>query len=115
MKTEFETPKAIGDRILVEVTADKEKETKSDFLVIPDSVNEEYNKRVLMSTNVGKVIQMGQVALESGILASEEAELMPGHYVLFLQNAGVSFKHSEGNKVYRLLKRGDIMAVVGED
>lgn len=110
----YDTPKAVGNRILLEVEIDKEKAVKSDFLVIPDSVNEEYNKRVLMSTTVGKVLQLGAAAQENALLTDSDEEVMPGHLVLFLQNAGVSFKHKDDSKVYRLITKGDIMAVVGE-
>jgi co-chaperonin GroES (HSP10) len=110
----YDIPKPLGTRILLEVQTDKEKTIKSDFLVIPESVNEDYNKRVLMSTQIGKVIDMGQAALESGILNGEE-ELRPGHLVLFLQNAGATFKHKDKDKVYRMITRGDIMALVGDD
>lgn len=115
MSKMYDIPRAVGDRILLEVEIDDEKAVKSDFIVIPDSVNEDYNKRVLLSTNIGKVVQLGEVALESGILSKKAEEVMPGHLVLFLQNAGVAFKHKDEHKVYRLLTRGDIMAVVGEE
>lgn len=115
MKKTYKIPEPIGDRILVEVEIDGEKAVQSDFIVIPDSVNEDYNKRVLASTNIGKVLKLGNAATEEALLTSSKPDMYPGDYVLFLQNAGISFKHKEEFKMYRLLKRGDIMAIVGED
>lgn len=111
----YAIPKVIGNRILIEVTTDTKKALKSDHIFIPQQVSEEYNKRVLVSTQVGKVIQMGEVALDSCIIEGEEEELKPGHLVMILQNAGPTFSHKEEGKIYRMVTRGDIMAVVGED
>ena len=110
----YDLPLAIGTRILVEVEMDETHAVKSDFLVIPPEVGDAENKRCLVSTTVGEVVQLGSAALETALLTDSEDELCPGKIVLFLQNAGVTFKHRDEHKIYRLLGRGDIMAIIGE-
>lgn len=111
----YPIPRVIGNRILLEVETDTKKAIKSDLVYIPEQVSREFNNRVLISSQIGKVVQMGEVALESCIIEGEEDELKPGHLVMILQNAGPTFAHKEEGKIYRMVTRGDIMAVVGED
>lgn len=111
----FDRPKPIGNRILLEVEITEKKEIKSDKIYVPKSVQEEDDMRALLNSGIGKVISMGQVALESAILSKEEDEIKPGDLVTFLKNSGSPYDHPDEGKMYRLLTRGDIMAVVGTE
>ena len=109
----FKVPQAIGNRLLIEVVVDEALTVKSDVLYIPDTNNA--NERALKSTSYGEITQMGNAAMENMLLTKEEDEISPGKIILFLQNAGVSYKHEDEGKIYRIIGRGDIMAVIGEN
>lgn len=114
----YDAPQAIGNRLLVEIELDEEKAIKSDIIVIAQNdkgeTSDEYNERVMQSATIGEVIQLGEAAQETAILSNAENELCPGKLVLFLQNAGTAYTHKESDKMYRIIGRGDVMAVVGE-
>jgi co-chaperonin GroES (HSP10) len=110
MMKKFDIPKPVGDRILVEVVLDETdgKPLKSDFLYIPD----EFQERAQHTANIGKVIDIGKDAFVR--IHAAEPYCCPGDYIMFLGNAGTLFK-SQDNKIYRVLKPGDVMCVVGEE
>lgn len=113
----YDIPKVIGDRILVEVEIDLDNEVgiKKSIIALPDSAKE----RRMLSTNVGRVLQIGANAADEALIEEDTNELLPGHIVKFLSNAGVVYQNETeetGNdRMFRIIRRGDIMAIVGED
>ena len=112
--TIFKVPKPIGDRILIEVDRDdNRKQVKSQVIQIVQTEDTKFAKT--LDTNVGTIVTFGQAAKEHGLLVGDEDELKVGQKIMFLKHAGlVADCHENPDLIYRLIRRGDIMAVIGE-
>lgn len=107
----FPLPKPVGNSILVEVEADSKKSLKSSLIEIPQAIGDAYNKRVVNSTEVGKVLSIGSDAFIQ--IHAIEPYCVPGDVIMFLQNSGKLFKDEDSGKHYRIIREGDVLAVMG--
>lgn len=104
-------PKPVGNCLLLEVEEDEKKALRSSLIEIPIAASNAHNQRVINSTDLGKVIAIGPDAFVR--IHASKPYCLPGDVVLFIQNSGKLFKDEETSKYYRIIKEGDLIAVMG--
>lgn len=94
--------KPLSNRVLIELTVDEQKTTKSG-IVLPDTVDKkEQTKGVVVAVGPGKIQNGSRVA----------PEVKPGDRVLFSKPWGEDKKIEEKEKTYFLVDEDDILAII---
>lgn len=94
--------KPLSNRVLIELTVDEEKTTKSG-IVLPDTVDKkEQTKGVVVAVGPGKMKDGSRIA----------PEVKPGDKVLFSKPWGDDKKIEEDDKTYFLVDEDEILAII---
>lgn len=102
----LETPIVKGPRILVEI--EELKDVKPERIIL----TEEHTDRRRSGCETGKVIAIGPDAFLKE--RATEPYCTPGEYILFVQYAGIEYKHPVTKKMYRIINPADVACIIGE-
>ncbi|MSU31922.1 MAG: co-chaperone GroES [Pedosphaera sp.] len=94
--------KPLGDRVLVELGEEKEKEVKKGGIIIPDSAKEKPSEGVVKALGTGKTGEDG---------AKIAFEVKVGDRVLVSKYGGSEVKID--GKEYKIFSSDDLIAIVG--
>lgn len=102
----LEIPIVKGPRILVEI--EELKDLKVERIVL----SETHQDRRRSGCETGRVVSIGPDAFLKE--RATEPYCVPGEYILFIQYAGIEYKHPETKKMYRIINPADVACIIGE-
>lgn len=106
--------KVVSDRILLEIDIkDDNRRTKSEFIHILESTRKQEDDAIVHSTDMGRVVQVGPESF-CHMINSDEPFCFEGDLIFHIPNAGYVFEDKALGKWFRIIRAGDVLAILKE-